>query len=142
MTGQNCVSCKQNYMFFCHHCALHGQICYMWRQNFACPKEVYYFMEISKVKIHFFKKCSKNGLISEKNYFFPLLEGGGVQTQKWKIPLYFFIFIWTLPLQGVSKKKHFLRRCVIFNPTDVGSGIDQYKKSRKFSFYKRNNSFE
>ena len=40
----------------------------------------------------FFKKCSKNGLVSEKNYFifFHFLWGG--QTQKWKFSLYFFIF--------------------------------------------------
>ena len=36
------------------------------------------FWGFSMVKIHFYKKSSKNGLVSEKNtYLFPLLGGGG-----------------------------------------------------------------
>ena len=36
----------------------------------------------SMVKIHYFQKVLKNGLVSEKKYFISFLGGG--QTPKWK----------------------------------------------------------
>ena len=66
----------------------------------AGPRKFFHFFEnffrdFQWLKYIFFKKCSKNGLVSEKKllYFFPLLGGGGgVQTPKWKFPLFIFIF--------------------------------------------------
>ena len=48
-------------------------------QKFPCPKPVYdFFGGFSMVKIHFFQKVLKNGLVSEKNtLLFPSFRGEG-----------------------------------------------------------------
>ena len=106
--GQICTCCGHHYACCGRHCAWRGKI---W-PKISLPKGSFTifwkfflsFLGFSMVKIHFFQKVLKKWSSFRKKllYFFPLL-GGGVQTPKWKFPLFIFIFFEPFP-KALNKK--------------------------------------
>ena len=104
--SQNCMCGGRHFACSGQHFACSGWhfACRGWhgkkllaQENFFTFLKIFLsFLGFSMVKIHFFQKVLKKWSSFRKKllYFFPLLGGRGVQTQKWKFPLFF----WTLPL--------------------------------------------
>ena len=66
------------------HCACRGKIWHLRRQKVACLKVLYHFLKKAFLdfqwwKYTFYNKCSKNGLVSEKNsLFFSINRAEGI----------------------------------------------------------------
>ena len=118
----------QNFVYFGRHCMCRSKIWHLRRQKFACLKVVLYFWgDFQGWKYTFYKKCSKNVLVSEKNCFFPL---GGSRPQSGIFQFFFEPFLNQLLICFDLSANHFGKGILMGNgnPQKIWNGYFYTKK--------------